>query len=152
MTAGAAGGVERTPRSRRVQNRPHGRLLHADQRIAGLVVGGRPGRVPVAHAELGRRRGQTECGVTRFVDQSSDLCDAGGGLLVVADEQPAQQGQALDADEQLAQVDVPQLRITQLRVAVHRLSLVPTLHSRRPRMRFTRMVSSSSRPPSSARS
>ena len=127
VAAGAARGVEGTPGSRRVQHRPHGRLLHADQRIAGLVVGGRPGRVPVAHVELGRHRGQTERRVTRFVDQSSDLCDPGGGLLVVTDEQPAQQGQAFDAHEQLAQVDVPQSRVAQsrvaqLRVAVHRLS------------------------------
>ena len=106
VTAGAARGIEGATGRHSVEQSPHGRLLHSDQRVARLVVGGRPGRIPLAHVHLGRGQREGEGGRFGLVDEALHLRDAGRGLLVVTDQQPPQQGQTLDADEQVAQLDL----------------------------------------------
>jgi len=73
-------------------------LLDRDQRVVGVVVGGRPRGVALLHPELLRRRLGGEAAI---VQQGADLLDAPVGACPVA--QPvAQQGEALEP-EQVAQ-------------------------------------------------
>jgi aryl-alcohol dehydrogenase-like predicted oxidoreductase len=115
MATGAARRVERATGRCLIQQRPDDRLLGRDQGVGGEVVGRRPARVPIGHAQLGHIGPDRENLGLGLADDPAHLVDPALRFLIGPGEQPAHQRQALDTDEKLPQAEV----------SGHRLSLPP---------------------------
>ena len=102
VAPGAAGHVEDSPGRKRIEDGPHRGLLEGDDRVVGLVVVGRPDAVAGAGVGLGHCLAGLELAA---IENAAHLGQALLGVGVGAVVEMAEQGQPLDAHEQLAQSD-----------------------------------------------